>query len=485
MGNDMKSQILAAAQILDADSNDRANATTTSTYHTDNMNGLAISSDNQDRLSDHSMGKEQFSDEINPTRYNQSTPKHEQNNNPSVRGLDGNTVRGNGPDKSASNMETIKNKISNLQDELNAKDSLIRKINEEKQQQTEAFDELKDILESNNKEILELKQKLMDKEEESKEVKDNNSNIQNEVIKLKQDNVNFSKYISQLKFSDIPIGRMITKSYKSFEQNENTYSLQLSNILINEGIDIEEHIFKDRKTFSSMLGNGLDRIAETLKELRLEDSAEIQHTLTGMENIKENIKSSNTSTQTFLENIKLEFSKEVEIFEKLLNQKDLKIEELSSLNKDKDVLYENLEKTYRAIRGNVDDSLKYEDVKSADVTKVVYDSLELQKIDTLDLVTLQNELKKVCVGIQTPFNKIQRKVILANVLIKNELVHALNFINLLYFKLHGDNLDFHELENTAYRQYLKIRDVDNVQHPLKRILDELYQHILLEMVSDV
>jgi len=39
----MKSQILAAAQILDADSNDRANATTTSTYHTDNMNGLAIS----------------------------------------------------------------------------------------------------------------------------------------------------------------------------------------------------------------------------------------------------------------------------------------------------------------------------------------------------------------------------------------------------------------------------------------------------------
>ncbi|SMN19767.1 similar to Saccharomyces cerevisiae YDL239C ADY3 Protein required for spore wall formation [Maudiozyma saulgeensis] len=485
MGNDMKAHILEAAQMLDADSNDRVNTTTTSTYRTNNTNVLPIGSGSHERLSDQSMEKDQFSNEIHPTRYNQSTPKHEQNSNPNVQGLDGNTVRGTGVDKPVSNMETIKNKINNLQKELNARDDIIRKINDENSKLTESFDQLQNTLESKEDEIVELRRKLMNKEKESQESIQNNLIFQDNMNKLEQDKISFSKYIDQLKFSDISIGSIIIDNYKSFEQGERARIIQLTQMLSNEGIDIEEHIFKDRKTISSILDNSFDRIAETLKEFKLDDSTGIKQTLTDIKSIEENIKSSNITTQKILENIKLEFSREGEKFENLLKQKDSKIEELLSSNKDKDLRNEILEKEYQTTRGNSKDSLTYDDVKSADVTRVVFDSLELEQIDKLDMVTLQNELKKICVGIQTPFNKIQRKVILANVLIKNELVHALNFINLLYFQLHGDNLHFRELENTAYRQYLKIRDVDNVQHPLKHILDEMYQHILLEMTSDV
>ncbi|KAG0669745.1 hypothetical protein C6P45_003379 [Maudiozyma exigua] len=422
--------------------------------------------------------------ETNPSDYIESTPNRENAKSSSQTKLDGKTITNN-KTKDNVTINAMKEKIDFLGIDLKYKENTIlelqSKLNEKSQINNELLGRVQ-VLEKDNEELrenLETNETYLLESEK----RNNVLTVHNEELKSSKDYL--SNYISQLVWSDIPIGTLIMKNYELYKKDANQRIIMFSKILKDENIDIEEHLFKDRKTITSMLDTSFDRIIKDFQNLKLHDNHELMETLTDVKELKENILSSNASTQEVLNNIKDEFYKEMKIFETHLAEKDIEIKELILTNEKNETRIKALKKQYQELLGDSECQLSFKDVKCPDVTKKIYDSLGLQKIEQLDNITLQNQLKQICVAIQTPYNKIQRKIILANVLIKNELVHALNFINLLYYQIHEDNLDFHELENKAYKQYLAKRDIDNLEHPLKPILDDLFHDIMFELTPDI
>ena len=414
----------------------------------------------------------------------QSTPNKLQNNISSQSKLEGRTVTDN-KSKDNTTIKAMKGKIIDLGENLRNKDDIISelqaKLNEQSQLNSQLIEKLQ-LMENDNKELtrnLEANETyLLDSEKRNNVLTSHNE----ELVNAKE---NLSHYISQLVWSDIPIGSIIMKNYESYKEDSSQRIVMFSKILKDENIDIEEHLLKDRKDISSILDTSFDRIIKDFQNLKLQDNNELKETLTDVKELKKSILSSNASTQDILNNIRDEFCKEMKYFETHLAEKDIEIKELVLTNEKNETYIETLKKEYQELLGDTESRLSFHDVKCPDVTKKIYDSLGLQQIEQLDNITLQNQLKQICVSIQTPYNKIQRKIVLANVLIKNELVNALNFINLLYYQIHGDNLDFHQLESKAYKQYLAIRDIDNLKHPLKPILDDLFHDIMFELTPDI
>lgn len=420
----------------------------------------------------------------NPSTYYHSTPNQRNSNTSSRTKLEGKTVTDN---KSKDNITitAMKGKILDLGETLRNKDDTILELQAELNEQSQINGQLIEKLQQMQKDNEELTRNLENNETYLLESEKRNNTLTTHKEELENANNNLSNYIGQMVWSDIPIGSIIMKNYELYKKDANQKIVMFSKILKDENIDIEDHLLKDRKNISSILDTSFERIIKDFQNLRIQDNHELKETLTDVKELKKNIISSNASTQDVLNNIREEFCKEMQHFETYLAEKDTEIKELILTNEKNETYIETLKKKYEELLGDTNSRLSFQDVQCPDVTKKIYDSLGLQQIEQLDNITLQNQLKQICVGIQTPYSKIQRKIVLANVLIKNELVNALNFINLLYYQIHEDNLDFYELENKAYKQYLAIRDIDNLKHPIKPILDDLFHDIMFELTPDI
>lgn len=299
---------------------------------------------------------------------------------------------------------------------------------------------------------------------------------------------NLQRYISILTIFDISLGAILINYYDSSKDYNELNTISIHEILRDRDLNIDQHITGWNKDDFSNLLEKFQSLSTSTEFMNTSMDLHFKDTMTQLENFESVIGALNNSSNEQLSGIKQYLSEEIQSCkQEILNGNDLREDfekervTLKDIIKDNEEALVQLRQKYEHILGDEANNLEFSDVESPDITRSIYDSLQLSDIDNLDNVTLRNQLKKVCINLQTPYQKLHRKVILANLLIRGDLVILLNFVNILYYELNGKNLELEELEKEAYYRYQSRRDINNLDHPLESVLSNLYDDIIFKM----
>lgn len=487
-----KDALLEKAKQLDGESNE--NNTNTDDYSSRLNNGQTNSDQHMifDRSPIHHSMTDNYGSESSNNRYEESTPNKGNNKNPSAQTLDGRTVRGGSPTVEKSKLESLRQRINELESEIIKKDIVIGDLKNNLVNSTTSYKETLTVLEETQSKYKEQIDDLQLNEDKNlilknkiKELEDENEEIEKKFLMLKAENESFSNFIDKLTLFDIPIGSIIRKNFEGNEVNSKKQILPFFKMLEDYGFDINHYLAELRANDESVLDEQLQQIIQHTEKSQQEDDTRFTKAMEKLNEIENKLIEAGTPVRELLDELKGKISIEIKKYQEELNQnnslledKDDKLKSLETIIEEKDSRYDELLGKYEKQKGDESQCLTFDDFKCPDVPKKVFDRLELSDIDNLDMVSLRNSLKQVCVDIQTPFSKLQRKIILANMLIKSELVMSLNFINLLYYHVFEDNLDFENWTDGAYMQYQRTRDIDAIRHPLNPVLNDLYKEIM-------
>ena len=358
--------------------------------------------------------------------------------------------------------------------------------------------------------MLDLKKSLARKESELESRARENEELTRENLHLDREYKSMISFVRSLRIFDIDCGSVLMDRYSRYTRENQVWgSIQLDELLGERLIEATKRLpgvvadSERLKVIEEQLDNlvqsnaalekteyqnwrtSLDELTD-LKEalLQLGDRNSAESTKQGFRDFSDKI--SNEINEKHSEIVDLLSTKD-EYLNKLNTQRDI-IEKKSSELRDLEALYkeeigenQRLQSSISELKGSSTKRFVYEDFRAPGITKDLYDSLKLEEIDHLNMTELQNTLKELCVGIETPFDKILRKIRLANMLIRKELVILVDFANHLYYYFFKRNLAIQAYTEEAYRQYVKTMEIDSIRHPLKSVLDRLFDRIKLEL----
>ncbi|CCF56228.1 hypothetical protein KAFR_0A07940 [Kazachstania africana CBS 2517] len=460
-----------------------------------------------------------------PVGLDHSTPAVESNNS--------NNIQNNSVNMSDIQIDALQRRLQELELDISERDKHIQALERDKEKQNSEiielqskFKEVKDGFVSKeqlhelqnsydsekackntlNERIIVLTAQLDSYKDELTDYKTSYNNLKELNESTKNKHESFASYIKNLTLFGINIGHAITLSYRD---NINEFTLdttfKMSNPNITKFFKKDDEIsLKNSEMLSSIMSHDseiLDKLAKL--EVALDETKGEQKKID--ESKDEIIKKIEYNSQEILR--KLEKCDQTEDFQLklveiqenisallkgnqdkiLISLKDIQkvnesfgsqISELKKeLKKEKDKHTELTEKLNK-LRGDSSELLTFKDFKNSDIDKRLYQALQVDKVEQLDLVQLQNKMKKVIVDMQTPLDKLDAKLPLANLLIKSELVITLDFINRLYQTMYNEGLDFNHYTEEAYLQYRKSNYLDPWQHPIRPIIDHLYNDII-------
>lgn len=157
------------------------------------------------------------------------------------------------------------------------------------------------------------------------------------------------------------------------------------------------------------------------------------------------------------------------------NKNTLLKNELASIANDNNDLKSSLQN----LEGNIEESLTEEalKVRFISLSPENYNTLDVECIDRQDLVSLRNLLKVLTLTLEIPFSKLQTTIPLLAIRLYHENTSLLSFCNTLHMHLYGKPLAIKNYRRWAYADYLKICNIHEVQHPIKPILEAMFNKI--------
>ena len=393
--------------------------------------------------------------------------------------------------------------------QLRAKDDIISSLKSQKLSEIAVRDQ-EEKLEQLEAELLDLKKSLARKESELESRARENEELTRENLHLDREYKSMISFVRSLRIFDIDCGSVLMDRYSRYTRENQVWgSIQLDELLGERLIEATKRlpgIVADSERLK-VIEERLDNLVQSNATLEKTEYQNWRSSLSELTDLKEALlqlgdKSSTESTKQGFRDFQDKISNEInekhseivdllstkdEYLNKLNTQRDI-IEKKSSELRDLEALYkeeigenQRLQSSISKLKGSSTKRVVYEDFRAPGITKDLYDSLKLEKIDHLNMTELQNILKELCVGIETPFDKILRKIRLANMLIRKELVILVDFANHLYYYFFKRNLAIQAYTEEAYRQYVKTMEIDSIRHPLKSVLDRLFDRIKLEL----
>lgn len=113
-----------------------------------------------------------------------------------------------------------------------------------------------------------------------------------------------------------------------------------------------------------------------------------------------------------------------------------------------------------------------------DINSSTYGSLLVSKVDSIDMVELQNIVKNLILLLDIPFDKLTKKSPLVAIYLKYERPIFSHFANRLHYQMFNEPIDMKRFANDAYAQYTEDHDMRAIKHPLQSCLDNLYERLI-------
>lgn len=113
-----------------------------------------------------------------------------------------------------------------------------------------------------------------------------------------------------------------------------------------------------------------------------------------------------------------------------------------------------------------------------DIDRENYANLMIDKVDTIDMVELQNIVKNLILLLEIPFNKLTKKSPLVAIYLKYERPIFSHFANRLHYEIFNEPIEMKSFTNEAYDQYTESHKMSTITHPLESCLENLYQKLV-------
>lgn len=311
-------------------------------------------------------------------------------------------------------------------------------------------DMAKQILEQKMKEINELKLQV--------------DTLKKRLEDQELENMNLRKKFSQIKLFDHNIGDIadnclhceqdtdITDSFKKrfpevtrFHskkddeqlqrlETENSILLKISNSVKN---DIEEEISNKFKTLTTdLLSQNLTTQMETLSTFKMDTVQDIRKNL----------------------------DEHLEVF----NKQNLLQEELTHLRLDNN----DLQNKFDQLLGKDEKKLKWNNIKFPKIDSDTYSSLKVDAVEELNMVALQNIVKRTALELNVPSDTLTINLPRINILLK-EFSIMMEFICWVFQMFAEQKFDCHMFTDQAIDYYLKTGDRSESIKPFKSAIDRL------------
>lgn len=163
-----------------------------------------------------------------------------------------------------------------------------------------------------------------------------------------------------------------------------------------------------------------------------------------------------------------------------IQEKENSLTKLQRLHDSQVAELQELQAAIRKLQGDPTRKITFEVARRSrpDINAATYDHLMVNKVDSIDMVELQNIVKNIILLLDIPFNKLTKKSPLVAIYLKYERPIFSHFANRLHFQVFNEAIDLRRFSNEAYEQYTKNHDMRAIKHPLQTCLDNLYQKVV-------
>lgn len=157
--------------------------------------------------------------------------------------------------------------------------------------------------------------------------------------------------------------------------------------------------------------------------------------------------------------------------------------QLGSLHKElhsKSLELNKLNESVKKLEGDPSRRITFEVARRSrpDINAITYENLMVNKVDSIDMVELQNIVKNLILLLDIPFNKLTKKSPLVAICLKYERPIFSHFANRLHYQIFNEPIDMKSFANKAYEQYTEDHNMTAIKHPLQSCLDNLYQRLV-------
>ncbi|CAR28935.1 ZYRO0F15378p [Zygosaccharomyces rouxii] len=252
----------------------------------------------------------------------------------------------------------------------------------------------------------------------------------------------------------------LQKRFKNTEDKLATTQAKLEiyqeekSVLLKEKESVLQSNVALNEEFANYKSNSLNKDQERFLELvgKIEEQTEL------IRKLQDDIKNSTETTG--------QLESQLEILHKEFDSKSSELDELHS-------------SVYK-LKGDPSRKITFEVARRSrpDINAITYENLMVNKVDSIDMVELQNIVKNLILLLDIPFNKLTKKSPLVAIYLKYERPIFSHFANRLHYQMFNEPIDMKRFANEAYGQYTEDHDMRAIKHPLQSCLDNLYQRLV-------
>ena len=283
---------------------------------------------------------------------------------------------------------------------------------------------------------------------------------------LKTENTNLKKQIEQFQNQE----KFLKKDFVDNIQSKDLKIQELE--LANKNLVEEKNRFIAENNKLSIENNEL---REKLEGLRSQS-----HEIWESKFISLSTKVSSLSQQkTYLEESNLKKVREISRLNESLVGMEKTIKELKENTQFLNITNKNLKKKM----GDATEMITFSNTCKVrlDITKDMYERLMVDDVEKMNLVELQNIIKNLILLFEIPLNKLTKRLPLMVIVFMYEKPLFSYFVNRLFYQIKNEQLDLKHFTDDTYRQYLEGNSIKNLNHPLKDVLEELFQYIVTKL----
>lgn len=308
---------------------------------------------------------------------------------------------------------------------------------------------LKVVMKSRDDEIANLKSQLANMKLKMEEQESENTQLRNK--------------FKQIKLFHHNIGQILYDCIESEDTFDITESFQKIYPEINRF-----HYEKDDQQWQRLEADNKN-LLELRSTFRKDIEHEISHnfqTLTN--NLSQKVSTETDALNTFktdtIEDIRRKLDDHLEI----LNKQNALQEEIADLK----INYNDLQNKFEQLHGNDQEKLKWEKINFPNITRELYTALKINEVENLDMVSLQNVVKRVALELNVPSDTLLVNLPRISILLE-EFSIMMEFICWVFQMFAEQNFDCHMFTDQAIDYYLKTGSRSVSVEPFKSAIDRL------------
>lgn len=249
---------------------------------------------------------------------------------------------------------------------------------------------------------------------------------------------------------------------QTFKENQNVQNIKDE---VNDLLDEKKELLKDNQILTNEVMNLKDELLNKNEEKFVIFVNQIENLRNVEKQLRDKLKIEEIESRKVKEKLQLSEDRNFSLKTKL-GIKERSLDEVAM----------HLSK----ISGDATERISFAQIQASnpDITKEMYNDLNVNTIDTLTMVELQNVIKNLVLLLNIPFNKLTKKVPMIGIYLTYERNLYTYFANRLHYQIYGKPINTTEFNRDAYNQYLVNKSLSSIEHPLAKQLDKLCNEIV-------